>query len=76
MTESKTVTLPDETMQKLIERAQKCFTCWWTHEDFRLHKKLTGWPFDYFGSGTFPVEGKIKHLELEGFSFLISLTSQ
>jgi hypothetical protein len=68
------VYLKEETMAFLLERSEKCFLCWWIHEDARMHVTLTGWPNDYFGSGIFPVEGKLKHLELEGVPPKSSLT--
>jgi len=52
-------------------RAEKCFLCRLISEDIDKNGKLTGHPLDWGGSGTFPVEGKIRHLKLEG----ISLTS-
>ena len=41
--------------------------CRWIHEDVKLNGKLTGYPLDYAGGAEFPVPGKIRHLELEGF---------
>lgn len=63
---SPTVALDAGTMAYLLGRAEKCFLCWWIHEDFRMHGKLTGWPNDSMGAGTFPIQGKVRHLELEG----------
>lgn len=52
---------------KLTERGPGCFMCRWILEDIELNGKLTGYPLDSGGGGEFPVPGKIRHLELEGF---------
>jgi hypothetical protein len=52
-------------------RSEACFLCKWIHQDLKLNKKLTGHPLAWSGDGEFPVEGKKKHLKLEG----IDLTS-
>lgn len=49
-------------------RAPKCFLCKWILEDIRLNGKLTGYPKDAMGGAVFPREGKVKHIQLEGFS--------
>jgi len=48
-------------------RGSSCHMCRWIHEDVKLNGKLTGYPIDYAGGAEFPVPGKIRHLELEGF---------
>lgn len=48
-------------------RAFNCFLCRWIQEDFQQNGKLTGYPHDYNDKPEFPIEGKIGHLELEGF---------
>jgi len=42
-----------------------CFCCGLILEDIEKNGKLTGYPLDAMGSGTFPVAGKRRHLELE-----------
>lgn len=49
------------------ERSANCFLCKWILSDFHLNGKLTGYPLDYNNQPEFPVQGKINHLELEGF---------
>lgn len=48
-------------------RAPNCYLCRWILEDVKAAGKLTGYPADYTGQPQFPVSGKIRHLELEGF---------
>ncbi len=48
-------------------RALLCFLCGWILEDVKANGKLTGHPLDYNSQPQFPVSGKIRHLELEGF---------
>jgi hypothetical protein len=50
------------------EQSDKCFLCRLISEDLDKNGKLTGYPLDWGGSGTFPVEGKIRHLKLEGLT--------
>ena len=45
--------------------ASTCFMCRWIQEDIRKNGKMTGYPLDFTGAGTFPVEGKVNHLVLE-----------
>ena len=45
-----------------------CFLCRLILEDLRKNGKLTGYPLDSTGAGTFPVDGKKKHLALEVMS--------
>lgn len=59
-----------EFLRELTARAPKCFLCRWILHDVGTNGKLTGWPPDSMGHGTFPVEGKVKHLELEGLAVL------
>lgn len=42
-----------------------CFCCRLIWEDLERHGKLTGYPFDFVGSGTYPVTGKVLHLAVE-----------
>lgn len=56
----------EELLKILLERSSKCFCCKWIYEDLKANGKLTGYPKDFLGSGTWPVEGKLRHLELEG----------
>ena len=52
----------------LGERKEKCFLCKWILEDLEKNKELTKYPVSSMdGSSQFPVEGKVKHLILEGF---------
>ena len=61
------VELTPAIIDQVRARAENCFLCKWIASDFHLHGKLTGWPMDYNDKPEFPVEGKIGHLELEGF---------
>ena len=47
------------------QNMEKCFMCRWILTDLVEHGKLTGYPLDSMGAGTFPIQGKIRHLELE-----------
>jgi len=51
-----------------------CFMCKWILEDLRLHGKLTDWPPDSNDKGQFPINGKLRHLELEEASIVNRLT--
>lgn len=51
-----------------VWRSDKCFLCRLIKEDIHKNGKLTGYPLDWGGTGTFPVEGKIIHLKLEGLT--------
>lgn len=44
-----------------------CFLCSLILQDIEKNGKLTGYPLDSNGGATFPREGKIEHLRLEGF---------
>jgi hypothetical protein len=60
------IVLSDET-KAIIETestAKGCFLCRFILEDFAKNGKLTGSPNDIFGKGTFPVESKIRHIEI------------
>ncbi|MGH9391893.1 MAG: hypothetical protein ACRD1Z_20005 [Vicinamibacteria bacterium] len=71
MSEEETVyELSDETMKLLKKRRTRrdgsgCFLCTMILRDFEEHKKLTGYPKDVNGAEVFPIEGKLKHIELE-----------
>lgn len=53
---------------ELLARKEKCFLCKWILEDLEQNKVLTKYPVSAMdGSSQFPVEGKVKHLILEGF---------
>ena len=56
-----------ELVGKLRARESKCFLCRLIAEDLEINGKLTGHPLDYTGQPEFPVKGKVRHLELEGF---------
>lgn len=62
----------EKVIRLTLERSEKCFLCHLIYQDLKLHGKLTGHPLAWSGEATFPVSGKTKHLELEGFL----LTSQ
>jgi hypothetical protein len=46
-------------------QSEKCFLCKWIAEDLRKNGKLTGYPEDGMGAGTFPATGKEKHIAIE-----------
>jgi hypothetical protein len=53
-------------IRALVSRMEPtCWLCKWIREDLDTNGKLTGYPFDYNGGATFPVDGKLKHLRLE-----------
>jgi len=57
------VALKDE----LALRKEKCFLCNWIFRDLEKNEVLTKYPISVVdGSSQFPVEGKVKHLFLEG----------
>ena len=58
------IILSDETKALLESEVEKCFLCRIILEDFATNGKLTGHPNDIFGKGTFPVESKIRHIEI------------
>jgi len=51
---------------ELQKRRDGCFLCRYIEDDLKRHGKFTGWPIDYVGHELFPVEGKLKHLKVEG----------
>lgn len=53
--------------KRIPDDARGCQLCRMIVEDFTLHKKLTGWPLDTFEKGTFPVEAKVRHIEVERY---------
>jgi len=53
---------------ELAARKEKCFLCKWILEDLEKNQVLTKYPTSALDGGSqFPVEGKVKHLVLEGF---------
>ena len=48
------------------KRSDVCFLCKFISEDLDKNGKLTGYPLSWGGDATFPVDGKMKHLKLEG----------
>ena len=61
------VEITAEVVAALEARAPNCFLCRWILEDLVTNKKLTGYPLDYNNQPGFPISGKVRHLELEGF---------
>lgn len=63
------IVLSRETKKFLKERAgtkdKGCFLCRLILEDFKLSKKLTDYPFESDAKGQFPVDAKLRHIELE-----------
>lgn len=66
-----TIVLPPDAVRVLEIRSPKCFVCAMILRDFRENGKLTDGPKDWAGVGTYPVDGKLKHLKLEGISLLL-----
>lgn len=64
MAEGEEIVLSPETELILVEEAKTCFVCRIILEDHALHGKLTGHPKDMFDKGTFPVEAKIRHIQI------------
>jgi hypothetical protein len=64
--EGEEIVLSEETKAILEVEATKkgCFLCGFILEDFAAKGKLTGHPNDIFEKGTFPVEAKIRHIEI------------
>jgi hypothetical protein len=64
--EGEEIVLSEETKALLtVEATTKgCFLCGFILEDFAKSGKLTGYPNDIFDKGTFPVEAKIRHIEI------------
>lgn len=58
----------DEALKLLRRNQSTCFLCKWILEDLLANGKLTGYPIDGNGAGTFPVDAKRKHLTLEAKS--------
>lgn len=60
------IVLSDETKAQVEAEAtlKNCFLCRFIIEDFAKNGKLTGHPNDIFEKGTFPVEAKIRHIEI------------
>lgn len=54
-------------VQNLERRAPACFLCKWILEDIRKNGALTGYPLDLNQQAVFPREGKVRHIQLEGF---------
>ena len=63
----RTLELTPALLTNLEARGPGCLLCRWVLEDVKANGKLTGYPIDYAGGAEFPVPGKIRHLELEGF---------
>jgi hypothetical protein len=61
-----TTTSIHELVGILSEKALTCFCCKWILEDLQINRKLTGHPKDSLGGPVYPVDGKRKHLQLEG----------
>lgn len=56
-----------ELKAELAARTEKCFLCKWILEDLEKNQALTKYPTAAAdGSSQFPVDGKVKHLFLEG----------
>jgi hypothetical protein len=72
------IVLSDETKALLeVEATQKgCFLCRFILEDFAAKGKLTGYPNDIFEKGTFPVEAKIRHIEILKYNLPSKVTGQ
>jgi hypothetical protein len=52
-------------IRAIVAQTGECPPCKFIKEDLDLHGKLTGYPFDAAGAERYPVEGKMKHLDLE-----------
>ena len=63
----RTLELTPALLTNLEARGPGCHLCRWVLEDVKANGKLTGFPIDYAGGAEFPIPGKIRHLELEGF---------
>ena len=63
----RTLEITPALLLRLETQGPSCFLCRLIYEDLKANGKLTGYPLDYAGGAEFPVPGKIRHLELEGF---------
>jgi hypothetical protein len=59
------LTLSPATKELLERREWGCFLCRLILEDHKANGKLTGYPFESDGKGSFPVNGKVMHIQLE-----------
>jgi hypothetical protein len=59
------IVLSKKTEAILKSKESGCFLCRLILEDHAKNAKLTGYPADSFGKGMFPVESKVRHIELE-----------
>jgi hypothetical protein len=59
------VTLTEDTKKLIRRNRTKCFLCRMIITDIKKNGKLTGYPEDFSGKGTFPVEGKMSHVKKE-----------
>jgi hypothetical protein len=54
-------------LDRLTDRIGKCFLCKWLVEDLQANQKFTNYPGAAIdGSVSFPLEGKVLHLMVEG----------
>ena len=46
-------------------KAQGCFLCKWIYQDIEKNGRVTNGKKNHDGSYSFPIEGRLRHLELE-----------
>jgi len=63
--EGEEIVLSPETQAYLETQRNKCMLCKMILEDHAQHGKLTGYPKEIDGRGQFPVEAKIRHVQIE-----------
>lgn len=65
MPEEEIVLAPEtEALVRKESNEKGCFLCRFILEDIEKNKKLTGYPLESDGKGQFPVEAKIRHIEI------------
>lgn len=63
--EGEEVVLSPETMEMVRGNAETCLLCRYIVEDFETNAKLTGHPKEVDGKGQFPIESKMRHVQIE-----------
>jgi|SRR6185369_10690058 len=63
--EGEEIVLSPETTAILETQREKCMLCKMILEDQAQNGKLTGYPKENDGKGMFPVEAKIRHVQIE-----------
>lgn len=65
LAEGEEIVLSPETEAVIRGKMEGCFMCRYIVEDHEQNGKLTGYPKEMDGKGQFPVEAKIRHIQIE-----------